>query len=222
MKNDRIAQCEQRLAYVFVNKELLTQALTHRSYSKNHNETLEFIGDAALGLVIAVSLRSRFPSACEGELSRLRAMLVKGETLAEIAREQGVGDYLLMGDGELASGGRERTSILADAVEALIGAVHIDGGFEAAKMLVLAWYSQRIEKIQLNHSKDAKTSLQEYLQAQQLSLPVYAVTKTEGEQHQQLFFVRCDAAGKQSVGNGASRRKAEQDAAQNMLKVLDI
>lgn len=220
--DDRITQCERQLGYVFVNKQLLSQALTHRSFSKTHNETLEFIGDAALGLVIANSLRLRFPSAPEGELSRLRASLVKGETLAKLALEKGVGQYLLMGAGELASGGRERSSILADAVEALIGAVHIDGGFDAAQTLVLAWYERRLQDIQLDDSKDAKTCLQENLQAQQQALPIYTVTKTEGEQHQQLFFVRCDAAGKHSVGKGASRRKAEQNAAKNMLNALDI
>ena len=220
--NASVDEFEAQLAHSFADASLLKQALTHRSFSKNHNETLEFIGDAALGLAIATDLRKRFPSACEGELSRLRAMLVKGETLAEIARENGIGDCLIMGDGELANGGRERKSILADALEAIIGAVHTDGGFQAAESLVLAWFAQRLAHIKLDDSKDAKTRLQELLQAKHTALPEYAVDKTEGEQHQQLFFVSCAANGKQCSGTGASRRKAEQDAAQNMLQLLGM
>lgn len=218
--NATVEPFAQALAHRFNDESLLVQALTHRSYSKNHNETLEFIGDAALGLIIACSLRQRFPTAAEGELSRLRARLVKRDTLAAIAAEHGISDSLLLGSGELASGGRQRSSILADALEAVIGAVHLDGGYSAAESLVNNWFASRLAKLKLGDSKDAKTRLQELLQARQLPLPNYTVSKTEGEQHQQVFFVICAAAAKHSEGRGVSRRKAEQDAAHNMLQLL--
>lgn len=213
----------KKLAYQFKDLKLLELALTHRSVGSANNERLEFLGDAVLNFVIGRELFSRFPQAREGELSRLRASLVKGERLAEIGKELELGDLLNLGPGELKSGGFRRSSILADAVEAIIGAVEQDGGFEAACALVYHLYRGRLDKIDLKHQqKDPKTQLQEYLQARAENLPRYEVVNVEGADHNQQFTVEChvDMLNKPVIGNGGSRRKAEQQAAQLTLEQL--
>ena len=211
------------LNYRFQDSSLVEQALTHRSVGHHNNERLEFLGDAVLGCVIAEELYRRFPAASEGELTRLRATLVRGETLAEIGKGLSLGDYIRLGSGELKSGGFRRGSILACGVEALIGAVYLDGGFAAARTLVLALYQERLESVSPEDElKDPKTRLQEFLQSRKLPLPRYDLVKVEGESHNQTFYVECVAeALKEPIpGHGSSRRKAEQSAAKKMLKIL--
>jgi len=214
---------ERKLGYTFKDRSLLELALTHRSYKGKNNERLEYLGDAILGYVIAEQLYVRFPDAKEGQLSRLRARLVKGVTLAEIAREFGLGDYLRLGPGELKSGGFRRDSILADAVESIIGAAYLDSGHDVTKVMVLAWYEARLAAPTLeNTEKDPKTQLQELLQAKKSALPVYDVIRTEGEAHEQTFYIRCsiESEGLVIETNGPSRRHAEQDAARQAMKQL--
>lgn len=214
----------KQLEYAFTDAALLEQALTHRSAGANNNERLEFLGDAVLGAVIAEALYQQFPEAPEGDLSRLRASLVKKSSLASIARELNLGDYLVLGSGELKSGGYRRDSILADAVEAIFGAVYLDAGFQPARELILRQYQSRLAAIPSADSlKDPKTRLQEYLQSRQLELPDYEVTAITGEAHNQNFAVQCAIAEKNlySEGQGRSRRKAEQAAAQAMLELLE-
>lgn len=224
MLEDKYRRLEVRLGYTYQNKALLELALTHRSYKGANNERLEYLGDAILGYIIAEHLFNRFPNAKEGQLSRLRARLVKGVTLAEIAKEFGIGDYFLMGPGELKSGGYRRESILADGLESLIGAIYLDAGHDKTKEMVLAWYETRLESLSLEHTqKDPKTRLQEYLQAYKLHLPNYEVISTEGEAHDQTFHVRCvlDALDITVEGVGASRRYAEQEAARVALAQIE-
>ena len=200
----------------FENPELLRQALTHRSYSATHNERLEFLGDGVLNCVIAAELFRRFPELAEGELSRLRASLVNQQSLFEIAQRIELGAQLRLGEGELKSGGARRPSMLADALEAVIGAVFIDGGFEAARAAVLRLFEQPLSAADpLKLAKDAKTRLQEFLQAHRMPLPQYAVISTAGEAHEQIFRVECviPELNIRTEGEGASRRAAEQAAA---------
>lgn len=214
----------QKLDYTFQQPKLLKVALTHRSKGGDHNERLEFLGDAVVNFVIAEILFQQFPKATEGELSRWRASLVNRDTLAELAKEYGVGRFLLLGPGELRSGGNERQSILSCAMEAIIGAVYLDGGFETARARILAWYGPLLQSLSSAAShKDPKTLLQEYLQSCRLSLPLYKVENIQGEAHQQLFIVSCQVDGIQNktLGKGTSRRRAEQEAAQAMLEVLN-
>ena len=212
------------LDYQFEDKTLLQEALTHRSKkSKNNNERLEFLGDSILGFVIAAELFVLFPGATEGELSRSRARLVKGETLAELARKLNLGEYLLLGPGEMKSGGCRRESTLADALEAIIGAIYMDSGLESVTKFVLHIYKNLLKSITLDDSKkDPKTILQEFLQSRQLPLPVYTIISTEGNLHEQIFTVECavDALGVKEKGKGSSRRKSEQESAKNALKLL--
>ncbi len=211
------------LAYQFNDSQLIVQALTHRSIGSKNNERLEFLGDAVLGCIIADELFQRFPAATEGELTRLRASLVKGVTLAVIGRELNLGDCLLLGSGELKSGGFRRDSILACGVEAILGAVYIDGGFDAVKALILRLYQQRLESVSPEAAdKDPKTRLQELLQSRQKPLPVYEQLSVEGESHDQIFHVVCRAEGLSEpvMGKGASRRKAEQEAACKAYKAI--
>ncbi len=211
------------LNYRFCDTALVEQALTHRSVGHRNNERLEFLGDAILGCVIAEALYRRFPDASEGDLTRLRATLVKGDTLAEIGKELCLGDYVRLGSGELKSGGFRRGSILACAVEALIGAVYLDGGYGAADTLILALYRERLESVSPEDElKDPKTRLQEFLQSRKLPLPCYDLVKIEGDAHNQTFYVEClsDALKERIPGHGSSRRKAEQNAAKKMLKIL--
>lgn len=215
----------RKLGYEFSDTSLLELALTHRSCGKRNNERLEFLGDSILNFVIAEDLYARFPQAREGELSRLRAGQVKGETLAEIARELGFGDYLRLGSGELKSGGFRRDSILADSVEAVIGAIYLDSDMETVRGFILHWYSARLEKINLKQSqKDSKTRLQEFLQSRRISLPKYELVKVEGEAHDQTFYILCHVAmlDVPTHGTGSSRRQAEQEAARAAIEQLQV
>jgi ribonuclease-3 len=215
------AQLCAALAYVFQQPELLEEALTHRSASPRNNERLEFLGDALLSLVMAECLFQRYPQASEGELSRLRANLVKGETLAELARSLKLGENLRLGQGELKSGGPQRESILADALEAIFAAVYLDGGLNACRALILHLYRDCLEGLaSASESRDPKTRLQEYLQARQQPLPVYTVLEIRGEPHAQSFTVECAVADHRAVAVGSNRRKAEQDAARQVLEQL--
>ena len=214
-----------RLGYQFKNTALLAQALTHRSFAANNNERLEFLGDGALNFIIANQLYNRFNKLPEGDLSRLRAQLVKESTLCEIAISLNVGESLKLGEGEMKSAGWKRPSILADALEAIVGAVYIDGGHLAAEALVLQLFSERISQIDPKTiDKDAKSQLQEYLQAKKIALPDYNVVLIEGEAHAQTFKIACSIQklNINTVGEGTSRRNAEQQAAQLALdKILD-
>ncbi|MDH5179931.1 MAG: ribonuclease III [Gammaproteobacteria bacterium] len=215
----------RRIDYQFVDPTLLSTALTHRSASNHNNERMEFLGDSILSYIISIELYERFPTAQEGELSRVRASLVKGETLAKIARELSLGDFLALGSGEMKSGGFRRSSILADAYEALIGAIFLDGGLEAARNFVLKFFTDRLAKCDPDSiNKDPKTRLQEYLQARSLELPDYKVVSITGEAHKQFFKVECHLPlmEKPFLGEGTSRRKAEQMAAENALEKLEV
>ncbi len=225
MNNIELNKLLKRLGYQFNQPELFTQALTHRSASGKHNERLEFLGDAILSYIISTELFKRFPKITEGDMSRMRATLVKGKTLAEFGREFALKDCLILGPGELKSGGFRRESILADAVEAIIGAIYLDSNIEVVQGLVLNWYSKRLDEIQPGEGqKDAKTQLQELLQGKKYSLPEYAVIKVKGEAHNQEFTVHCivDGLAQPVAGKGTSRRKAEQDAAQKTLDLLAL
>ncbi|WP_367606402.1 ribonuclease III [Legionella sp. W05-934-2] len=211
------------LNYQFNQAALLNLALTHRSAATSHNERLEFLGDSVLSLVIAEAIYQRYHNQAEGVLSRLRSYLVKGDTLAEIAREIKLGDYLIMGQGELRSGGFRRASILADALEAVFAAIYLDGGFEACKKSILFLFESRLNDGSLiNDIKDAKSVLQEKLQSQGMDLPDYQLVKTVGEEHAQQFYVQCQLKSLQlsTEGVGPSRRKAEQKAAKAMLALI--
>ncbi len=210
----------ERLRYRFSDEALLGRALTHRSASNQHNARLEFLGDAVLGFVIGEELYHRFPGAGEGELTRLRASLVRKEALAALAREIELSEFIILGEGELKSGGWRRGSILANALEAIIGAVYIDGGFASGRECILALFGPLLQQISPdNVSKDPKTELQEYLQARRLPLPAYEVVSTEGDPHQQMFTVRCSVplVSGPVEATGSSRRKAEQAAAEKAL-----
>lgn len=218
-----LERLSRRINYDFKDRELVAIALTHRSAGSANNERLEFLGDSILGFVIADELYQRFPKANEGQLSRLRAGLVKGESLARIGRGIDLGDYLFLGPGELRSGGQSRDSIIADALEALFAAVYLDGGYEQSRTVILALFNKRLEALTLDsQQKDPKTRLQELLQARKLSLPTYTIISVSGEQHDQTFSVSCEVPGIAftSEGVGASRRKAEQAAALNLLDQL--
>ncbi len=216
---------EKSLAQPFKDKGLLHQALTHRSAAARNNERLEFLGDAILGMRIADHLYHHYPDADEGQLSRMRAHLVKRETLAEIAAELELGDYLVLGAGELRSGGAGRKSTQADAVEAIIAAVYLDAGMAAAIALIDRLYGDRLSQLpEAAKRKDPKTRLQEWLQSQGKPLPVYVVEKISGQQHAQTFTVTCtlpdvDAS---ATGRGGSRRGAEQQAAERLLQTLGV
>ncbi|MDR0770874.1 MAG: ribonuclease III [Burkholderiales bacterium] len=207
---------ETALDYRFAAASLLRQAMTHRSHGASHNERLEFIGDAVLNCVIAQALLERFPALDEGMLSRSRAGLVNRETLAELARKLELNRYLLLGEGELKSGGPQRASILADALEALFGAVFLDGGFKAAQRVIVTVYDEILQGADPEQlGKDAKTRLQEWLQARRLPLPEYVVTEIRGEAHLQQFVVECriPLLEEAACGEGNNRRTAEQQAA---------
>jgi len=213
------------VGYQFKDPRLLDSAVTHCSAGSSNNERLEFLGDAVLGQVVAEWLYHSFPGAAEGQLSRLRASLVKRETLADIARDVALGDFLRLGSGELKSGGFRRDSILADALEAVFGAVLVDGGFAACHDCIHRLYAKRFENISVvDELKDPKTRLQEYLQSRKLALPEYEMVRVTGKAHNQLFDVECRVAALSlaCVGQGSSRRKAEQAAAVVMLEQFDV
>jgi ribonuclease-3 len=212
-----------RLGHDFGAPDLLAQALTHRSHGARHNERLEFVGDAVLNCVVALSLYERFPHTDEGDLSRARASLVNRDTLARLARRLGLGEAVRLGEGELRSGGADRGSILADALEAVFGAVFVDGGFEAARRAIVAVYGDELGLADpATLGKDPKTRLQEWLQARRIAVPEYVVVGTHGEAHAQQFAVECRIPQLDLVaaGVGSSRRAAEQDAAQRAWSEL--
>ncbi|MFG0379783.1 ribonuclease III [Pseudomonas sp. zbq_18] len=220
-----LSRLERQLGHVFQNQELMLLALTHRSFAGRNNERLEFLGDAILNFVAGEALFERFPQAREGQLSRLRARLVKGETLAILARGFDLGDYLRLGSGELKSGGFRRESILADALEALIGAIYLDAGMDVARDRVLAWLAGELDGLTLvDTNKDPKTRLQEFLQSRGAELPRYEVVDIQGEPHCRTFFVQCEVAllTDKTQGQGASRRIAEQVAAAAALVALGV
>lgn len=211
-----------KLSYRFRDPALAELALTHRSVGKPNNERMEFLGDALLGVMVAELLYDAHPNASEGELSRLRAQLVNGQALAVIARELELGDGLKLGPGELKSGGFRRDSILADAFEALLAAVYLDGGFEACREVVRSLFKDRVAAIPRS-SKDAKTRLQEWLQGRGLPLPLYELKDAHGEDHAKTFDVFCAITEPKAIhaeGHGGSRRAAEQDAAETVLRQL--
>ncbi len=211
-----LQRLESRLGHRFQRRELYAQALTHRSYSANNNERLEFLGDSVLNCVVGLMLFSRFPALQEGQLSRLRANLVNQQSLCDIARGLELGGFLLLGEGELKSGGADRPSILADALESLIGAVMLDAGFEAARAVVERLFAGAIAAIDTGtHGKDAKTLLQEWLQARRKGLPQYSQVGVSGQAHAQTFTVECriEELGVCTRGTGGNRKTAEQEAA---------
>lgn len=213
-----------RLGWRCRNAALVTTALTHRSFGGTHNERLEFLGDAALSLVVAERLYQEFPEASEGELSRYRASLVSGEALADIAEGLELGERLRLGPGELRSGGFRRRSTLADVFEALLGAIYMDGGHAALRQVLEPLLAPRIARLrEIPAVKDAKTRLQEYLQARALPLPHYTVETITGEPHEQTFTVLCaiDGDPRTAEGIGSSRRRAEQMAAEELLALLE-
>ena len=214
---------ERQLGYRFSNAALLRQALTHRSYGAPNNERLEFLGDGLLNFVIARLLFQQFTALPEGDLSRLRAGLVNQQALSELAASLSLGDHLRLGEGELKSGGFRRPSILADAFEAVIGAICLDGGFAAAEKVLTDLYGPLLTAIDpaASGNKDPKTRLQEYLQGKRLALPQYAIVSVEGEAHEQHFRVECviPELSLRSLGEGSSRRAAEQEAARNAYEL---
>ena len=215
---------ELRLGYAFQNIKLLEQALTHRSFGPQHNERLEYLGDSILGMIIAKRLYDIFPKCPEGDLTRMRSTLVRETMLAEIAREYGIGDCLRLGPGEAKTGGARRQSLIADAVESIIGAMFIDTheDYPRVRQVVLGWFEERLAKIQPGEGqKDGKSSLQELLQSLHHTLPVYNITKVTGADNDQTFEVSCEIANLPVfTGKGTSRRRAEQEAAGKALSYL--
>lgn len=214
-----------RLNYTFSNSNLLELALTHRSFAKKNNERLEFLGDSILNTIISIDIYKRFPEISEGDLSRLRASLVKGDTLAKVAQEYCLGDFIKLGSGELKSGGYRRSSTLADTLEAIIGAVFLDSNFGEVSKFVLSLFSSLLENCVTGEElKDPKTRLQEYLQSKGKPIPDYDVVSITGKSHQQKFIVECFVSDveKKFNGEGPSRRKAEQHSASNALKYLNL
>ena len=222
IKEEELKRLEKRIGYQFSDFSLLKQALTHRSALGLHNERLEFLGDSILSFAISTDLYTRFPKVDEGDLSRMRATLVCGKMLSEVGREFVLSDCLILGPGELKSGGFRRDSIIADGVEAIIGAVFLDSKIDVVNKLVLSWFESRLKTIQPGISqKDPKTRLQEHLQSRKQALPLYEVLDVKGEAHNQQFTMSCEIEGmKQVQGKGTSRRKAEQVAAKTMLTAL--
>ncbi len=220
-----LSSLETKLDYTFVNRALFVQALTHRSFGIPHNERLEFLGDGLLNVAIARLIFDQYPAMPEGELSRLRANLVNQTVLAEIAIQLQLGAVLRLGEGEHKTGGASRPSILADAVESIIGATYLDGGFDAANGLVKRLFAPRLAgSAESAPSKDAKTALQEWLQGKHHQLPQYVVKRIEGAAHQQTFFVECiiERPAFKLEGSGVTRRAAEQDAAAKIMAKLAV
>ncbi len=223
MNPNDVKRLQQRLGYTFERPEFLVQALTHRSHGPDNNERLEFLGDAILNCTIAQALFQQFPRAREGDLSRYRAALVRGDTLAEVAREFDLGPWLRLGPGELKSGGHTRSSILADSVEALIGAISLDSDMPTAQARVMAWWQSRLEAMDPELMlKDPKTRLQEFQQGEGLPLPEYTVSEVQGQAHNQTFTVACRVVqfDRPVTASDSSRRGAEQAAARKTLQQL--
>ena len=209
----------------FQNPELLRQALRHRSIGVPHNERMEFLGDALVNLIVAEALHLRWPKADEGALTRARASLVRQSSLAAIARRMGLGESIQLGPGELKTGGHRRDSILADALEAVVAAVHLDAGFEACKALVLPWFEPMLDDLPVGKvEKDPKTRLQEWLQGRQLSRPEYTLMSSSGEEHDRTFSVRCriEDPPLSAEAEGSSLRAAEQAAAEQVLAKIEV
>ena len=223
--DDRLEALQLRVGHRFADPTLLSRALTHRSVGADHNERLEFLGDAVLSLAISSLLFERFAGSDEGDLTRVRAHLVREETLHRAALQLGLPEVLNLSDGEARGGGAQRASILADALEALIGAAFLDGGFDAARRMVQTLFGETIVTTDIgNWAKDAKTELQEWLQARRLPVPSYRISATRGQAHAQTFEVECGvpALGLTESGEGRSRRIAEQEAARRMLDALKV
>lgn len=221
----QLERLQKKLGYQFANLDYLKQALTHRSAAAFNNERLEFLGDSILNFAIGKALYEKFPKADEGELSRMRAALVKEQTLAIIARRFELGDYLKLGAGEMKSGGHRRESILADCVEAIIAAIYLDFGIETTLNKVYEWYKALLDEMTPGEAqKDPKTRLQEFLQSRKLPLPEYEVIEIKGEAHNQTFQVSCKVKNidEPVIGVGTSRRKAEQNAAELVIGRLGI
>ena len=223
---EKYFRLEKSLGYTYKDLGFLENALTHRSAGLIHNERVEFLGDSILGFVIADKLFEQFPEVQEGDLTRMRSSLVKEPTLADIAKEFKLSDYLIMGPGELKSGGYRRDSVLADAVESIIASIYLDSGrdIEVIRKLILTWFDSRLKDIHPgNDQKDSKTQLQEYLQAKHQPLPVYSVVEISGDDHDQSFTVKLTFENNPNeayVGYGRSRRKAEQNAASKALQAI--
>jgi ribonuclease-3 len=218
-----LKQLQQNLGYQFSDESLLTTALTHRSFSSDHNERFEFLGDSLVNMLVAEMLFEAYPNLPEGKLTQQRAMLVKGKTLAKIGKAFDVGEYLTLGAGEIKTGGTQRESILGDAVEAIIAAIYLDSDFDHCRTTVRNWFEDRVANIDtLGKAKDAKTRLQEVLQASGKNLPVYKTKEVQGEQHNQRFVVSCKVAllPKPTEGMAASKKMAEQIAAEKVLQAL--
>ena len=221
--DNRIDALQNRLGYRFVDVELLTRALTHRSFGTDHNERLEFLGDAVLSLAISSLLFERFSGSDEGDLTRVRAHLVREDTLHKVALAYGLPEVLRLSDGEARGGGAQRPSILADALEGVLGATFVDGGFDAVRAMVQRMFGDMTVNTDIaSWTKDAKTELQEWLQARRLPVPTYRISATRGQAHAQTFEVECSvpALSLMHLGEGRSRRVAEQEAARRMLDAL--
>lgn len=216
------AWLKKSLSYEFNDADLLERALTHRSAASIHNERLEFLGDSVLQLVISELVFNDRPDAHEGSMSRVRASLVRDKTLGKVAEALGVGDYMILGPGEKKSGGHRRTSILADTMEAIFGAVYLDAGLDAAKKVIMAAYGERLRELPAA-KRDPKSRLQELLQGQGIAVPDYSVVRVSGKAHRQTFEVECAVPARDTVtrGEGPTRRGAEQEAARAMLAVFD-
>lgn len=220
-----VEQLETVFGYQFQNRERLQRALTHRSASATHNERLEFLGDAVLSIIVSEALFQRFPRIDEGDLSRMRATLVCGRSLAKVAQRFELGKYIVLGPGEMKSGGNRRESILADGIEALLGAMYLESDLPTCRPVVLGWFTDELATIEPGlANKDPKTRLQEHLQGRQQPLPDYTVVATQGQAHNQKFTVSCtvSALDEAILGTGTSRRKAEQAAAQQVLEKLGL
>ena len=215
-------QLSSHIGYDFKDKFILKLALTHRSLGSSNNERLEFLGDSVLNFIISHEVYNLLPQSKEGELSRYRADLVKGKTLAKIANELNIGEFLVLGKGEMTSGGRFRSSILANAVEAVIGAIFLDGGIDPCRICILKWFDSRLKNLKMSGKKDPKTELQELMQSRSQSLPIYKIINISGEAHKQKFKIECHVNGlkKSTEGLGATKRDAEKEAAEKALMEL--
>ena len=223
--SDSLQQLQERLGYKFSNPAHLSLALTHRSCGSHNNERLEFLGDAVLGLVMASFLCTKFPDIREGELSRIRSHMVCAESLAKVAKQLELGPDLLLGPGEMKSGAHRRDSILGDTVEALIGAVYMDAGFQASTDCILRWFKSLLDSAeQIRPTKDPKTTLQEFLQQRGQPLPEYNVIEAGGEPHRRLYTVSCkiDSLDQEYTATATSRRKAEQLVAEQFIDAMEI
>ncbi|SMF35873.1 RNAse III [Alteromonadaceae bacterium Bs31] len=221
----KLDQLATAIGYSFSDHSLLIKALSHRSIGRQNNERLEFLGDSLLNFIIADALFVKFPGLAEGDLSRLRANLVKGETLAEIARQFALGDFLILGEGELKSGGFRRASILADAVESLLGAIYLESGLEVCRSTIHRWFGEKLDSLEPDsNQKDSKTRLQEFLQERKRPLPTYAILQRLGVSHSPAFEVSCDIGGglEPTTAIASSKRQAEKLAAEKMLKCLGV